>query len=127
MPSLISQLLDWIRALSAQLRQQWREFRQSPAGHRFRNRYHRRTESQSSRSSVFGRLLGILTALLCLFIALPLIILPGPAIFFFGLAGYLLAGESRFIAALCDYLELRGRSWIKRWHRRRQRRLVEPA
>ncbi len=104
------------------LKQIWREFRQDSAGHRFRNRYYRRREIVATRGTTLGRLLVLFVALLCLAIAVPLMVLPGPAFVFFAIAGVILAGESRLLATLFDYLEVRVRYWIRRWKNRRNRR-----
>jgi hypothetical protein len=109
------------------LRQLWSEFRDPLPGHRFRTHYRRRNQNRSLDGKLFRRLVALAGALICLIIAIPLMILPGPAIAFFALTGLLLAGESRFVAALFDYLELLGRSWIRRWQRRKQPRHVNPA
>jgi len=108
------------------LRRSWSDFRNAPPGHRFRTHHRSRANRGPKRSRVFARFLAITGAVFCLLIAIPLIILPGPAVLFFALAGLLLAGESRFMAALCDYFELLGRNSIRRWQRRKQPRLVEP-
>lgn len=109
------------------LRQTWSNFRDARPGHRFRTRYRQRNQNSTAGGRLFRRLSTLAAALVCLIIAIPLIILPGPAIVFFALTGFLLAGESRFMAALFDYLELLARSWIRRWQRRKQPRLVHPA
>ena len=100
------------------LKQIWREFRQDSAGHRFRKRYHRRRQIVAQRGSTLGRLFALFVALLCLAIAVPLIVLPGPAFVFFAIAGVILAGESRLLATFFDYLELRPSHWIQRWQNR---------
>ena len=70
-------------------------------------------------------LLGI--ALLCIMIAIPLMILPGPAILFYLIAGFLIAGESRWMAALFDFIELSARHGWRRWRdKRRRKRLRAP-
>lgn len=109
------------------LSQIWSEFREASPGHRFRTRYYRRNQNAASGGKFFRRFTALVGALVCLLIAIPLIVLPGPAVAFLALSGFLLAGESRFMAALCDYVELLGRSWIRRWQRRKQPRLVTPA
>jgi hypothetical protein len=109
------------------LKQIWREFRQDPAGHRFRNRHRRHMLIAAKNGLTVGRLLAFFAALLCLVIAIPLMVLPGPAIVFFAIAGVILASESRFLATLFDYVELLGRSWIRRWQTYRKRRVGSTA
>lgn len=105
----------------------WTKFRDAAPGHRFRTHHRSRAQRSAKRGRLIARLLAVIGAIFCLLIAIPLVILPGPAILFFALAGLLLAGESRFMAALFDYLELLGRHWIRRWQRRKEPRLVKPA
>ena len=109
------------------LRQVWTEFRAAPPGRRFRARYQRRTDTTLKGSRFWARCFAIIGAMICPVIAIPLLILPGPAIVFFTLAGLLLAGESRFFAALCDYVELLIHTWIRRLQKRRHARLIESA
>ena len=104
------------------LREYWREFRHAPPGDRFRSRYRRRERERLNGESQWSRPLLILGALLCMGIATPLMILPGPAIFFWALAGFLVAGESTTAAKWLDLTELTGRQWINRWKRRRSQR-----
>lgn len=110
----------------SRLRGYWREFRAAPAGQRFRHRYARRAEERARGESQWSRPVQIGLAGLSLLIALPLTILPGPAILFYLLAAFLLAGESHTIAALCDRTDVTVRSIVGRWRRRRERRRRHP-
>ncbi len=96
------------------LRHYWHEFRTAEAGQRFRERYARRERERSSGGSQWSRIVLIGIALLCLVIAVPLMILPGPAVLFYALAGFLVAGESAWMAALFDRIELLLRRLFKR-------------
>lgn len=67
-------------------------------------------------------MLRISIALLALTIAGVLSVIPGPAIIFFFVAGALLASESRLIARLMDWIEVKVRV-IFDWAHRHWRRL----
>ena len=88
-----------------QMRQDWREFTESKPGHRFKDRYHRRRESEQGRAAkrVFLVILGAIIAVGSLVTA-PL---PGPgwATVFLGLM--ILGGELLPAARFLDWLELR--------------------
>ena len=87
------------------LRQDWREFTQSEPGHRFKDRYHRRRESEQGHAAkrIFLIVLGAIIAVGSLVTA-PL---PGPgwASVFLGLM--ILGGELLPAARFLDWLELR--------------------
>ena len=101
------------------LREYWREFRHAPPGDRFRSRYRRRKRDRQNGESQWSRPLLILAALLCMGIAVPLMVIPGPAVLFWALAGFLIAGESAAAAKWLDLTELTGRQLINRWKARR--------
>ena len=96
------------------LRHYWHEFSTAAPGQRFRERYARRERERRAGGSQWSRALLIGIALLCILIALPLMILPGPAVLFYALAGFLVAGESAWMAALFDRTELLLRRLFKR-------------
>ena len=87
------------------LRQDWREFTESKPGHRFKDRYHRRRESEGGHAAkrIFLVVLGAIIAVGSLITA-PL---PGPgwATVFLGLM--ILGGELLPAARFLDWLELR--------------------
>ncbi|MEO6246200.1 MAG: hypothetical protein ABIQ12_12270 [Opitutaceae bacterium] len=91
-------------------------------GQRFQQSYanarrHRKDTPAWHRVVQFG------VAIIALIIGAILVVLPGPAFVFFGIAGALLATESRHVAIVLDWLELRLRpiaAWVQRhWKRLR--------
>ncbi|MCF3652305.1 hypothetical protein [Synoicihabitans lomoniglobus] len=110
------QVVDSFRA---RMREHWQEFRTAEPGHRFQERFDRRARERANGGSQLSRILIIGFALVCLAIAIPLMILPGPAILFYLLSGFLLAGESGWIASGMDRLEKLLRRIFKRPGRRR--------
>lgn len=100
--------------MSNRLKRWWREIRRGKPGQRFQTYYKIREKRRRAGESRWSRPLRLLGSLVCIAIALPLMILPGPAVLFYALAGLLLAGESAVIARLLD----RGESFFHRlWHR----------
>lgn len=97
----------------------WREFRDAAPGERFRNRYRRRAEQRARGETQLSRPLIIFLALLCCLVAIPLMLTPGPAIVFWGLAGFLISGESAWLARTLDWSELRVRERWKQWRSRK--------
>ncbi len=100
------------------LRELWREFRRAEPGQRFRARFRRRAAERAAGSSQWSRIILIAIALLSIVVAIPLMILPGPATLFYLLAGFLLAGESSWVAALLDHGELLARRLGRRLRRK---------
>ncbi len=100
----------------------WREFREASPGERFRNRYRSRAKKRARGEKLLGRPLILGLAGLSVLIALPLMVMPGPAVVFWGLAGFLLAGESAWVARSLDWLELKVLERWRDWRRRRARR-----
>ena len=89
-------------------RAQWRALKGGTPGHRFQDHYV--ATRRAARPGRWGvRLLTIAAAVCCLAIGLVLAVMPGPAVLFFFLAGALLATESRRVARLMDWAEVRGR------------------
>lgn len=106
-----------------QLQQDWHQLRTYPPGQRFRRRFEaRRREPQRVRS--WGHWLGLgVTIMILIAIGIVLTVLPGPAILFFLLAAALIAGESRSMAWLLDWVELAARAGLRRaaaWWRSRR-------
>lgn len=99
------------------LRRTWQEFRNAPPGSRFRQRYTRRTEERAQGESQWSRPLLLAAAVVNILIAIPLMVLPGPAILFYLIAGFLIAGESIWVARIMDRLELSVRRILRRWRR----------
>lgn len=104
------------------LRDFWREFREAEPGNRFRDRYRRRAKQRARGERGLGRPVIIGLAIICCLIAIPLALTPGPAFLFWGLAGFLIAGESAWAARTLDWIELKGREWWRDWRRRRENR-----
>jgi uncharacterized membrane protein YbaN (DUF454 family) len=104
------------------LKHEWQQLRRSPPGKRFQRRFDARLNGPAGPSSLLRRLIVIGLAVIFFAIGIVLVFIPGPAILFFFLAGALLAEESRAIARLLDWLELRVRAiWrpLKAWWKRR--------
>ena len=101
----------------------WREFRHAPPGDRFRTRFRRRQAQRERGEPQWSQALLQFGALLCMAIAVPLMIIPGPAILFWLLAGFLIAGESGTIAKGLDRSELAVRTLWNRWKRKRRHRV----
>lgn len=105
------------------LKQRWRALSQGRAGHRFQERYAaaRKFRTDASWGQRVRRTLLLVVALASIVIAVFLMFLPGPAIVFYFLAGTLLARESRYVARLMDWGEVRLRAlwgWgTRRWAR----------
>jgi len=104
------------------LRRKMLELKRGRPGHRFQQSYaharqHRQDTPAWHRVARFG------VATIALMIGVVLMVLPGPAFVFFGIAGALLATESRYVAIVLDWLELRLRAiaaWVQRhWKRLR--------
>jgi hypothetical protein len=108
-------------ALHFSFREHWQELKRGRPGRRFQDRYDR-ARSEESRGGPIKRIALIGLAIVCLAIGVVLAVMPGPAVLFFFLAGGLLATESRIVARLMDWLEVRLRKIIA-WCRRRWRRL----
>ena len=96
------------------LRHYWQEFKSAAPGERFHERFERRERERALEGFQWSRVLLISLALLCILIAIPLMILPGPAVLFYALAGFLLAGESSWLARGLDRTEL----WLRRIFKR---------
>lgn len=88
-------------------------------GRRFEDRYV--AARKARRSGDWGhrltRLLGLAVALVSFVIGVILAFIPGPAVVFFLLSGSLLAAESRSLARVLDWGEVRLRSLVRRAHR----------
>ena len=97
----------------------WHEIRAAPAGRRFYTYYQTREKRrQRGEAPAWNRPLRLIAALACLVIAIPLMILPGPAVLFYAIAGLLIAGESAWTARLFDRTEILAR---RLWSRLRKR------
>lgn len=106
------------------LREEWRDLKRGRPGHRFQDRYERARREE--RSGFAKRVATIGVAALVLAIGAFFAVVPGPAIPFLFFGGALLAAESRLIARLMDWIEVRARR-VLAWARRHWRRLSLPA
>lgn len=90
------------------LRAHWLELKRGRPGRRFQDRFERACRAEH-RCGPGQRIILWIAAFVCLAIALVLTVMPGPAIVFFFFAGGLLATESRSVARLMDWSEVRVR------------------
>ncbi len=106
-------------AVKRKLRKQWKAFKEAAPGQRFAGHY-RRSRRQRENGGTWGRPLRWALALVCAVVGVVLMFIPGPAIVFFGIAGLIIAGDSRAVARGLDWAELKGRALFS-WSRRRWR------
>ena len=100
-------------------REEWKSFRLSAPGTRFRERYQRmKSVPRPTHERVARCVCGVLTVL----VGIVLIPLPGPGWLIVGFGMTLLAQESRPLADFCDRVENRFRAWMERWRRWRASR-----
>ena len=111
--------------LRSRLQRRWQAFKALPAGKRFQ-RFH----EQQKDAPAWVKPLLIVGALLCIAAGVVLTFIPGPAFVFFGLAGAMLATQSRHVARLLDRGELVARAGMARlrstWARMRGRATPRP-
>lgn len=107
------------------LREHWSALKSGRPGHRFIDRYERAREAEQDNGTG-RRILMIVGGCVALAIGVVLMVIPGPAVPFFFLAGALLATESRTIARAMDWSEVRGRR-IAGWVEKRWKRLPRPV
>lgn len=99
------------------LRQQWREFRRGPPGHRFQERFKRNQQARSDRSRL-TRFLKPIAAILFLVAGVVFCLIPGPGLPLLLIGAGLLADVSLTAARVMDWLEVRIRYVISpatRW------------
>jgi hypothetical protein len=106
-------------------REQWQELKRGRPGHRFQDRY-QRNRREAHRCGAGQRLLRLVGGVIAVLIGVVLVIIPGPALPFFFIAGGLFATESRTIARFMDWSEVRLRN-IGAWAKRRWRQLPTAA
>jgi hypothetical protein len=90
------------------LREKWRQLQRGQPGRRFQDRYERSRHTRHNKPW-YLRFLKITLALVLILIGLALTILPGPAVVFFALGAALLANQSRPLARLLDWTEVKAR------------------
>jgi hypothetical protein len=96
------------------------QIREGRPGYRFQE-YYERSRRSKTRAGTMARIVRISAAVAALAIAAVLSVIPGPAIPFFFLAGALLATESKWVARLMDWIEVRLRrifAWGQKYWRR---------
>ena len=101
----------------ATLRQEWRGFKRGRPGHRFEKRYERNQDAESSQSW-FLRLLKPTVAIILFAGGIVLCFIPGPGLPLIIIGAGLLADESRSVARVMDWLEVRARkviTWGRNW------------
>jgi hypothetical protein len=91
----------------------WRRFQESEPGERFRDRYHRRQQSERGWTDP-SRLFYVVGGLILALGSLALGVLPGPGILTFFLGVGMIAGEFGPVARLLDRAEVRSREF-GRW------------
>lgn len=109
--------------LLARAKAHWRWFKSLPPGERFEKEHDRHERASQGRSPLFKAIYPLL-AVLSLAIGVVLAFIPGPAFVFFGLAGALMAMQSRAIARFLDRGELRARALHARYRAWRARKQV---
>jgi hypothetical protein len=98
--------------------QRWRDLTKGEPGRRFEDRYEaaRAARPRAAWRRQLLRLLLIMVALGSILVGVVLAFIPGPAVLFFLLAGTLLAAESRGLARLMDWGEVKlriGWNWAR--------------
>ena len=99
--------------MTASFKTEWKALWRSRPGRRFQERYEASRRKRATASLV-GRVIRLVLALGLVTIGVVLVLIPGPAIVFFALAGGLLAAESRRVARLLDWTEVKLRR-VARW------------
>ena len=94
------------------LRDNWDDLHHSRPGHRFQDHYAHAARSRGRDAWIF-RAGKIAVAVVLVLIGIAEMVFPGPAIAFFAVAGALLATESRTVARLMDWAELRLRALLR--------------
>jgi hypothetical protein len=90
----------------------WQKFHHGTPGRRFRDRYQANKRRRSEYPWI-GRLVRTTLAVAAFAVGVVLMVMPGPAVLFFFIAGTLLASDSLTIARWLDLLEVKVR---KAWH-----------
>lgn len=114
------------RSFAESVRTYWRDLQRGRPGHRFQDRYERAKRERRKGGNPWQRIVTLTAGIVCLAIGVVLAVIPGPAIPFFFLAGGLFGTESRLIARLMDWIEVRARKFAA-WARRHWRPLPRAA
>lgn len=95
------------------IKENWRQFKESQTGHRFQERYYRRQQTTHGRFNL-GKLFNILGGIVVAFVGFFLVPAPGPGwgVVFLGLA--MLASEFLIVARFLDWAEVKLRGLV-RW------------
>lgn len=103
------------------LKHHLQELQRGRPGHRFQDHYEHEKHGQGGRSSR-GRAWRIALGVALVALGVVLCVIPGPGLPLVFVGGGLLAAESRFVARIMDWLELRVRA-VWRWALARWKRL----
>jgi hypothetical protein len=96
----------------AALKRQWRQFKQSPPGKRFQERYERNRKTRAGRSP-WVRFLKPIAAILLLAAGIFFCLVPGPGVPLLVIGAGLLADVSRRVAIALDWVDLRLRALLR--------------
>ncbi len=110
----------------ARAKAHWRWFESLPPGQRFQKEHDRHERATQGRSPLIKAIYPLL-AILALAIGVVLAFIPGPAFVFFGLAGALMAMQSRTVAGWLDRGEVWARARVARfkaWRARKRHTLA---
>jgi hypothetical protein len=102
---------------AAKMRRTFGEVARGRPGHRFQD-FYVRSKRATVKAGAMGRVIRISIAMVTFAIGCALAVIPGPAIPFFFITGALLAMESKVVARLMDWIELRLRAvfeWGKKY------------
>jgi hypothetical protein len=97
-------------------KEQWKIFAARAPGARFRERYERHRASLEARAWWLGPC-NIIVGVLSLLLGLVLTVAPGPAVVFLLFGGLLLGNESRRVAGVLDWIDVRIAPWLVFLHR----------
>jgi hypothetical protein len=98
------------------LRQQWCSLKKGRPGHRFQQRYEVAKKARHAKSGMHQvfRVFRMVLAVGAMAVGFVLMFIPGPAVIFYFIAGSLLASESKVVARLLDWAEVKARAVGKR-------------
>jgi hypothetical protein len=99
-------LKDHAAVMFSSLKRQWLELRNGRPGHRFRAQFERRKRATADKSWL-RRSLPILAASILLLVGVALCLVPGPGVPLIVVGASVLAEQSRPVALLLDWLELK--------------------
>jgi hypothetical protein len=94
------------------LRRQWCSLKKGRPGHRFQERYEVAKKARHTAGGMHQvfRVFRMVLAVGALAVGFVLMFIPGPAVIFYFIAGSLFASESKVVARLLDWLEVKARA-----------------